>query len=169
VCCSKLIRFARSFRLIVDAEADLRRLSTRYGLLIRVKLRLTWLVNWRRGIPLISQCLNSECRRPLDYLRGGRIVRTEYLVGMCLKLEHFWLCGDCSRCFDFRIFADRPAVAIRCERYSQRFVRTEEAAFPSRGQRLRESVGSSMVMTQLGDGNPISCFPCRQPMLPNRT
>lgn len=98
---------------------------------------------------LISQCLNSECRRALNYPRGGRIVRTEYLVGMCLKLEHFWLCGDCSRCFGFRIFADRPAVAIGCERYSQRFVRTEEAAFLSRGQQLKESIGSSTVMTQL--------------------
>jgi hypothetical protein len=68
---------------------------------------------------------------------------------MCLKLEHFWLCDDCSQCFDFRIFADRPAVAIRRERYSQRFVRTEEAAFLSRGQQLKESDGSSTVMTQL--------------------
>jgi hypothetical protein len=98
---------------------------------------------------VISECLNSECRRALYYLRGGRILRIEYLVGMCLKLEYFWLCDDCSQCYDFCVFADRPAVAIRCERNSQRFVRTEEAAFLSRGQQLKESVGSSTVMTQL--------------------
>jgi hypothetical protein len=100
-------------------------------------------------ILLISQCLNSECRRTLKYLCDGRIVRTEYLVDMRLKMEHFWLCGDCSQNFDFRIFADAPAVAIRRERNRQHLVRTEEAAFLSRGQQLKERAGSPTVMPSL--------------------
>jgi hypothetical protein len=98
---------------------------------------------------VISQCLNSECERPLYYLRGGRVVRTEYLIGIRLVLEHFWLCEDCSQFFDFLIFADRPAVAIACERPGQRFVRTQEAASLSRGQRLQERIGPSTVVMQL--------------------
>ena len=144
-------------------------LSTRDSRRVGAKLRLRWLVSLRGETLLISQCLNSECRRPLDYLRGGRIVRTEYLVGMCLKLEHFWLCDDCSQCYDFCVFADRPAVAIRCERNSQRFVRTEEAAFLSRGQQPKEGVGSSTVVTQPWDGNPIGCFRGQEPLFHRRT
>lgn len=76
---------------------------------------------------MISECLNAACRKPLDYLRAGRIVRTQYQESTHLILEHFWLCGDCSQLFDFIVFSDKPAVAVRCGRYEQRFVRTEQA------------------------------------------
>ena len=76
-------------------------------------------------------------------------MRTVYQANASVRIQHFWLGGDCSQYYDFRIFADGPAVSIRCERYSQRFVRAEEAAFLSRGQQLKESVSSSTVMTQV--------------------
>jgi hypothetical protein len=121
-------------------------------------------------ILLISQCLNSECGRPLQYLRGGRIVRTEYRVGIPTKLEHFWLCGDCSQYFDFCVFVDRPAVAIRREENGQRFVRTEEAAFLSSRQAAE---GEQQLIN--GDdatvsmGNPVPCLPGKEPLYPNKS
>ena len=77
---------------------------------------------------MILECLNVVCRIPLVYLRGGRIVRTEYQFGMNLKLEHFWLCDDCSRFYNFHIFPDRPAIAILSERDGQRYVTSEQAS-----------------------------------------
>jgi hypothetical protein len=97
---------------------------------------------------MISDCLNAACRRPLYYLRGGRIMRTQYQEGTRLKLEHFWLCGDCSQFFDFRVFSDRPAVAIRYARYSQRFVRTEQVVVVTSKEQAKECVSSSAVITQ---------------------
>ncbi len=97
---------------------------------------------------MILECLNSACRRPLYYLRAGRIVRTQYQEGTRLKLEHFWLCGDCSQFFDFRVFSDGPAVAIRCGKYSQRFVRTEQAAVITSKEEVKECVNLTTVITQ---------------------
>jgi hypothetical protein len=96
---------------------------------------------------VITECLNSACRRALYYLRAGRIVRTEYREGMRVKLEHFWLCGDCSQFFDFRLFSDRPAIAIRRAGCTQRFVRTEGAALVRGKQQVEESASPPTIMT----------------------
>ena len=47
---------------------------------------------------MVSQCANPECKRELHYLREGMI----YLFALSTpigtkRVEHFWLCGRCSR------------------------------------------------------------------------
>ena len=53
---------------------------------------------------LVSYCSNPDCMKPLHYLREGRIyvfdlpdLRSKR--GLSRHLEHFWLCGSCSRSF----------------------------------------------------------------------
>jgi hypothetical protein len=52
---------------------------------------------------MLSCCANSACRKPLHYLREGKIflfsVRKpqEPEDRSIPRLEHFWLCGTCSR------------------------------------------------------------------------
>jgi hypothetical protein len=50
---------------------------------------------------VVSECLNPDCRRPLVYLRSGRVVRVTRGSDDDLHIEHFWLCGDCYLRFDF--------------------------------------------------------------------
>ena len=112
---------------------------------------------------MILECLNAVCRTPLLYLRGGRIVRTEYRLGTNLKLEHFWLCDDCSRFYNFCIFPDRPAIAIYSERASQRYVTsasqqagtitkqtaTHDSPSPISAQPQRCELGQSLYRVEL--------------------
>ena len=47
---------------------------------------------------MVSQCANPDCKRELRYLREGRV----YVFVIAedagnKRLEHFWLCGECSR------------------------------------------------------------------------
>jgi hypothetical protein len=47
---------------------------------------------------MVSQCANPDCRRELHYLRDGKIyqfVLSPKTGGK--RLEHFWLCGECSK------------------------------------------------------------------------
>src|SRR5712672_992897 len=47
---------------------------------------------------MVSQCANPDCRRELRYLRDGRIYGFAMSAGNGSKsLEHFWLCGECSK------------------------------------------------------------------------
>ena len=53
---------------------------------------------------MVSHCSNPNCMKPLRYLREGRIyvfdlpdLRSKH--GLSRHLEHFWLCGTCSRSF----------------------------------------------------------------------
>ena len=64
---------------------------------------------------MLSECLNPECRMPLHYLRGGRIVRTVHQEGASMKLEYFWLCRECSRLYDFLLTPGEAVTAIRRE------------------------------------------------------
>jgi hypothetical protein len=59
-------------------------------------------------------------------------VRTQYLSGTTLKLEHFWLCEVCAPAYNFRIFSDRPAIAIDSEPRGQRYVTAEQAGAMTR-------------------------------------
>jgi hypothetical protein len=60
---------------------------------------------------MISQCLNSTCRKELRYLRDGRVIRTTHRTGTEVQVEHFWLCGDCHAKYDF-LFANDGRVSL---------------------------------------------------------
>ena len=47
---------------------------------------------------MITQCANPDCRRELHYLRDGKIYQFVLSAKVGSKrLEHFWLCGECSK------------------------------------------------------------------------
>lgn len=53
---------------------------------------------------MVDQCSNPQCAKPLHYLREGRIfvfdVQDPVVGGKPIhRLEHFWLCGECSQRF----------------------------------------------------------------------
>jgi len=50
------------------------------------------------GNAVVSQCANPDCRRELHYLRDGKIYQFVLSPETGSKrLEHFWLCGECSK------------------------------------------------------------------------
>jgi hypothetical protein len=53
---------------------------------------------------MLMSCANPKCAKPLHYLREGRIyifdsVKTNGAIpsNRAHHMEHFWLCGDCSK------------------------------------------------------------------------
>lgn len=58
---------------------------------------------------MVNECANPVCHKPLHYLREGRIFlfsrRGSSVDSQQLphRLEHFWLCGDCSKEFKLEI------------------------------------------------------------------
>ena len=47
---------------------------------------------------MIGQCANPNCKRELRYLRDGKIYAFQLSTGTKhTRLEHFWLCGECSK------------------------------------------------------------------------
>jgi hypothetical protein len=53
---------------------------------------------------MLKSCANPQCAKPLHYLREGRIfvfdAASPAIDGDARKahrMEHFWLCGDCSK------------------------------------------------------------------------
>ena len=63
---------------------------------------------------MISECLNPACHKELRYLRSGRVVRTTRRIGTEIKVEHFWLCGECHADYDFLFAKDgRVTLALR--------------------------------------------------------
>ena len=53
---------------------------------------------------MLNQCFNPDCRKPLHYLREGRV----FVFGVQdsgdgangeSRLEHYWLCGPCAQKF----------------------------------------------------------------------
>jgi hypothetical protein len=55
--------------------------------------------------------MNPDCRKDLHYLRNGRVIRTTRRIGAHVQVEHFWLCGECHRDYDF-IFAKDGRVSL---------------------------------------------------------
>lgn len=62
--------------------------------------------------PMLTECFNPECRKKLEYLRNGRVIRTVRNASSQLSVEHFWLCGSCYSIFDFG-FGPDGTVALR--------------------------------------------------------
>jgi hypothetical protein len=54
---------------------------------------------------MLSQCANPRCCKPLHYLRDGRVYLFAISDPQAAKdggdrpprIEHFWLCGNCSQ------------------------------------------------------------------------
>jgi hypothetical protein len=68
---------------------------------------------------MITECFNPSCRKQLEYLRTGQVVRVVHQNGMKVEIEHFWLCGECCQSFDLRCL-DNGTVALN--RFPQRRV-----------------------------------------------
>ena len=62
---------------------------------------------------MISQCMNPECHKELHYLRDGRVIRTMRRDAGHVRVEHFWLCGDCHMDYDFLFAKDGRVSLIR--------------------------------------------------------
>jgi hypothetical protein len=59
---------------------------------------------------MVSQCANPDRRRELRYLRDGKIY--QFVLSSktgSKRLEHFWLCGECSK----------TMILIRVDHWSQ--------------------------------------------------
>ena len=57
---------------------------------------------------MVNNCANPKCAKPLHYLREGRVFVFDVQGDRSGKtnggktihhLEHYWLCGECSRLF----------------------------------------------------------------------
>jgi hypothetical protein len=64
---------------------------------------------------MLSECLNPECRKELHYLRDGKVVRVVRQEEERIRVEHFWLCGDCHLYYDFHFSDGEVSVSRRCD------------------------------------------------------
>ena len=62
---------------------------------------------------MLTECLNPECRRELHYLRDGKVVRIVRQQEERVKVEHFWLCGECHLSYDFHFSPDGQVSVTR--------------------------------------------------------
>jgi hypothetical protein len=62
---------------------------------------------------MIAECFNPDCHKELRYLRDGRVVRIVRTDDDRISVEHFWLCGDCYRLYDFRFAVDGTVSLFR--------------------------------------------------------
>ena len=52
---------------------------------------------------MVNHCANPECSKPLHYLREGEIFafevfeKTSSNSASTRRVEHYWLCGECSQ------------------------------------------------------------------------
>ena len=70
---------------------------------------------------MVSNCANPKCLKPLVYLREGRIFVFDVPIDRTPKeesgrgshrLEHFWLCGECSQTLLLQQASDRSVQLI---------------------------------------------------------
>jgi hypothetical protein len=69
---------------------------------------------------MVNNCANPKCGKPLHYLREGRIFifdlpdQISAVSGKkTRRIEHFWLCGECSRTLEMQQSKDRVQVFVR--------------------------------------------------------
>jgi hypothetical protein len=69
---------------------------------------------------MVSHCANPKCAKPLHYLREGRIFVFDVAAGEAdakgkrsRRMEHYWLCGDCSRTLAMEQSAEGVRVVAR--------------------------------------------------------
>jgi hypothetical protein len=61
---------------------------------------------------MIDRCFNPLCRRTLQYLRDGRVVRVIRGKDADISVERYWLCGAC---YEDHNFAFSPDGAVSLE------------------------------------------------------
>lgn len=70
---------------------------------------------------MVSNCANPKCSKPLVYLREGRIFVFDVPINRTPeegsgrgshRLEHFWLCGECSQTLLLQQAGDRSIQLI---------------------------------------------------------
>jgi hypothetical protein len=69
---------------------------------------------------MVNNCANPKCGKPLHYLREGRVfvfdVPDQFAAAggkKTRRIEHFWLCGECSRTMEMQQSKDRVQVFLR--------------------------------------------------------
>jgi hypothetical protein len=69
---------------------------------------------------MMNSCANPKCGKPLHYLREGRVFVFDLpdqstAVGgkKTRRIEHFWLCGECSRTLEVQQSRDQVQVFVR--------------------------------------------------------
>jgi hypothetical protein len=83
---------------------------------------------------MVSCCANPACRKPLHYLREGKIFlfsvhRSREPQDFAVpRLEHFWLCGTCSREWTLGMDGKDGVELIRLRRRRDRAYSVAEAA-----------------------------------------
>jgi len=80
---------------------------------------------------MVDYCANPNCMKPLHYLREGTIYIFEVEAGVghgaspSHRLEHYWLCGDCSAANLLERTANKELRLV--PKHSLRFVRQSAA------------------------------------------
>jgi hypothetical protein len=67
--------------------------------------------SFRDGGNTLATCFNPQCKRELLYLREGRVMRVVTKQADCSQVEHFWLCANCYRTYDF-CFSTAAGVSL---------------------------------------------------------
>jgi hypothetical protein len=60
---------------------------------------------------MLDKCFNPACAEKLHHLRSGRVVRIVRNEGEQLKMEHYWLCGNCYASSDFA-FGPHTSISL---------------------------------------------------------
>ena len=70
---------------------------------------------------MVSKCANPDCNTRFRYLRNGKLFRFEVAVGTldsakgkkpAHKLEHFWLCEECSSSLTLRYDSNQGLMVV---------------------------------------------------------
>jgi len=84
---------------------------------------------------MVTKCANPECATPLQYLRDGKVYRVEVrevqtraIVNGKLppkkpmsRVEHFWLCGQCSQTMSIEFDEEQHVSVVPKERRMARY------------------------------------------------
>jgi len=75
---------------------------------------------------MVNHCANPKCAKPLHYLREGRIFVFDVSTSEVDKngkrsrrMEHYWLCGECSRTLAMEQSAEGVRVVPRARGFVQ--------------------------------------------------
>ncbi len=83
---------------------------------------------------MLSHCANPNCKKPLHYLREGKVFlfsrknSSKQNSKPFQLLEHYWLCGECSR--DWTLTMDGEHGVQLSERRRRRFHHTYPQQHP---------------------------------------